>query len=164
MPSASTVSMSSLLTCLLQSVDKPTARRTLVVAAAVSFTDDWGGGRWLRIARASCGAYPMTVPGFEPRTSDMRGERVTTTPPTHSTNQRRFTIAYAPSSATEFLFRMSSHPHCSKTGGESVMVSIFKKALVVSGNHRGISLTPGVTRLLASIVLRHLTVACEILT
>ncbi|KER27929.1 hypothetical protein T265_05133 [Opisthorchis viverrini] len=28
-------------------------------------------------------AYPMAVPGFEPRTSDMRGERVTTTPPTH---------------------------------------------------------------------------------
>ncbi|GAA47340.1 hypothetical protein CLF_100242 [Clonorchis sinensis] len=28
-------------------------------------------------------AYPVAVPGFEPRTSDMRGERVTTTPPTH---------------------------------------------------------------------------------
>ncbi|KER26061.1 hypothetical protein T265_06635 [Opisthorchis viverrini] len=28
-------------------------------------------------------AYPMAVPGFEPRTCDMRGERVTTTPPTH---------------------------------------------------------------------------------
>ncbi|KER33219.1 hypothetical protein T265_00907 [Opisthorchis viverrini] len=27
--------------------------------------------------------YPMTVPGFEPRRSDMRGECETTTPPTH---------------------------------------------------------------------------------
>ncbi|KER26043.1 hypothetical protein T265_14084, partial [Opisthorchis viverrini] len=30
-------------------------------------------------------AYPMAVLGFEPRTSDMRGERVTPTPPTHAT-------------------------------------------------------------------------------
>ncbi|KAG5455075.1 hypothetical protein CSKR_104584 [Clonorchis sinensis] len=29
-------------------------------------------------------AYPVAAPGFEPRTSDMRGERVTTTPPTHA--------------------------------------------------------------------------------
>ncbi|KAG5454455.1 hypothetical protein CSKR_113121 [Clonorchis sinensis] len=28
-------------------------------------------------------AYPMAVPGFELRIHDMRGERVTTTPPTH---------------------------------------------------------------------------------
>ncbi|KER22681.1 hypothetical protein T265_09272 [Opisthorchis viverrini] len=28
-------------------------------------------------------AYPMAVPGFEPRTSGVRGERVTTTTPTH---------------------------------------------------------------------------------
>ncbi|KER22198.1 hypothetical protein T265_09651 [Opisthorchis viverrini] len=28
-------------------------------------------------------AYPMAVPGFEPRIPDMRGERVVTTPPTH---------------------------------------------------------------------------------
>ncbi|KER23338.1 hypothetical protein T265_08750 [Opisthorchis viverrini] len=28
-------------------------------------------------------AYPMAAPGFELRTTDMRGECVTTTPPTH---------------------------------------------------------------------------------
>ncbi|KAG5445197.1 hypothetical protein CSKR_103373, partial [Clonorchis sinensis] len=33
----------------------------------------------------------MAVPGFEPRTSDMRGERVTTTPPTHF-SQRKLLI------------------------------------------------------------------------
>ncbi|KAG5451889.1 hypothetical protein CSKR_111264 [Clonorchis sinensis] len=34
-------------------------------------------------------AYPVAVPGFEPRTSDMRGERVTTTPPTHASEFSR---------------------------------------------------------------------------
>ncbi|KER32738.1 hypothetical protein T265_01226 [Opisthorchis viverrini] len=48
---------------------------------------------------------------------------------------------------------------------ESVIVPIFKKgARSECGNHRGISLTPVVTRLLASIVIRRLTVAREILT
>ncbi|KER30674.1 hypothetical protein T265_13126, partial [Opisthorchis viverrini] len=30
-----------------------------------------------------CNAYPMAVPGSEPRTPDIRGESVTTTPPTY---------------------------------------------------------------------------------
>ncbi|KER27673.1 LOW QUALITY PROTEIN: hypothetical protein T265_13747, partial [Opisthorchis viverrini] len=47
--------------------------------------------------------------------------------------------------------------------GESVTVPVFKKG-ARCGNHRGISLTPVVTRLLASIVLRRITVAREILT
>ncbi|KER25001.1 hypothetical protein T265_07453 [Opisthorchis viverrini] len=49
--------------------------------------------------------------------------------------------------------------------GESVLVPVFKTgARNECGNHRGISLTPVVTRLLASIVLRRLTVARETLT
>ncbi|KER27125.1 hypothetical protein T265_05748 [Opisthorchis viverrini] len=49
--------------------------------------------------------------------------------------------------------------------GESVILPVFKKGTRSDcGNHRGISLTPVVTRLLASIVLRRLTVAREILT
>ncbi|KAG5453514.1 hypothetical protein CSKR_112259 [Clonorchis sinensis] len=45
--------------------------------------------RWKHWTRVSLllelisSAHPVAVPGFEPRTSDMRGERVTTTPPTH---------------------------------------------------------------------------------
>jgi hypothetical protein len=49
--------------------------------------------------------------------------------------------------------------------GESIIVPIFKKgARNECGNHRGISLTPVITRLLASIILRRLTEARETLT
>ncbi|GAA55189.1 hypothetical protein CLF_107108 [Clonorchis sinensis] len=44
------------------------------------------GKHWTRVSLLLgliSSAYPVALPGFEPRTSDMRGERVTTTPPTH---------------------------------------------------------------------------------
>ncbi|KER26348.1 hypothetical protein T265_06393 [Opisthorchis viverrini] len=44
------------------------------------------GRHWTRVSlllELISSAYPMAVPGFEPRTSDMRGERVSTTLPTH---------------------------------------------------------------------------------
>ncbi|KAG5454972.1 hypothetical protein CSKR_105909 [Clonorchis sinensis] len=44
------------------------------------------GKHWTRVSlllELISSAYPVAVPEFEPRTSDMRGERVTTTPPTH---------------------------------------------------------------------------------
>ena len=49
--------------------------------------------------------------------------------------------------------------------GESIVVPIFKKGTRSEcSNHRGVSLTPVVTRLLASLILRRLTMARETLT
>ncbi|KER33906.1 hypothetical protein T265_00346 [Opisthorchis viverrini] len=44
------------------------------------------GRHWTRVSlllERISSVYPMAVPGFEPRTPDMRGERVTTNPQTH---------------------------------------------------------------------------------
>ncbi|KER20778.1 hypothetical protein T265_10749 [Opisthorchis viverrini] len=61
-----------------------------------------GGKHWTRVSllfELIGSAYPMAMPGFEPRTSDMRGERVTTTPPTHVGRIRIFTFEQEMSNA-----------------------------------------------------------------